>query len=189
MTVPGQPSDDVRINGSGFDENGGLWVTNSLVSKGLHVLKPNGQWQGYNLTSLLSPLSISYGRLTIDKNGTKWIATNFGGLVGFNEKYNNRCISINDVVGEGNLPSPDARVATVDNKNKLWIGTNAGLRVMQSVDSFLTQSELTTSPIIILQKWCCSRTFVPTIYYGYCSGWSEQQMDRDCWSRSFLYFS
>lgn len=152
ITVAGQPADDIRVNGSVFDESGNLWVTNSLVSKGLHVLKPNGQWQGYNLTSLVSPLSISYGRLTIDKNGTKWIATNFEGLVGFNEKYNNRCLRINDVVGEGNLPMADARVAAVDNKNKLWIGTVAGLRVMQSVDSFLSQSQLKTDPIIILEN-------------------------------------
>lgn len=149
--IIGQVPDDVRTNGSVFDKNGNLWVTNSLVAKGLHVLKTNGQWQGFNLPSLQSPLSASYGRMAIDKNGTKWICTNFGGLVGFNENYNNRCLSINEGVGDGNLPSPDVRAVAVDNKGKLWIGTTEGLRILPSVDSFLSENKLETNSIIILE--------------------------------------
>ena len=150
-TIPGQVPDDIRINGSAFDKEGNLWMTNSLVNKGLHVLKNTGQWQGFPLTSLLNPTSISYGRLAIDKNGTKWVCTNFEGLVGFNEKYNNRCISIKNGQDKGNLPTDDVRAVAVDNKNKLWIGTTSGLRILQSVDSFLNQNELTTNSIIILE--------------------------------------
>jgi ligand-binding sensor domain-containing protein len=150
-TIAGQVPDDIRVNGSAFDKTGNLWVTNSLVDKELHVLKADGQWQGYALTSLLQPLINSLGRLTIDKNGTKWMATYRGGLVGFNEKYNNRCISISEGQDLGNLPTADVRVAAVDNKNKLWIGTAQGLRVLQNVDSFLTQNQPTTNAIIILE--------------------------------------
>ncbi len=151
ILIPGYTAIDVRINGSAFDKEGNLWMTNSLVEKGLHVLKANGQWQGYPLTSLLSPLSISYGRLAIDKNGTKWACTNYGGLVGFNEKYNNKCISIADGQDAGNLPVRDVRAVAIDTKNKLWIGTTEGLRVVQNVDSFLTQNNLTSTSIIILE--------------------------------------
>ena len=151
ILIPGYTAIDVRINGSAFDKEGNLWMTNSLVEKGLHVLKANGQWQGYPLTSLLSPLSISYGRLAIDKNGTKWACTNYGGLVGFNEKYNNKCISIADGQDAGNLPVRDVRAVAIDTKNKLWIGTTEGLRIVQNVDSFLTQNNLTSTSIIILE--------------------------------------
>jgi Two component regulator propeller len=151
QTIPGQVPDDVRVNGSAFDKDGNLWMTNSLVNKGLHVLKTDGQWQGYSPASLTSPGSISFGRLAIDKNGTKWACTNFGGLLGFNEKYSNKSISIQEGQNEGNLPANDVRSIAVDNKNKLWIGTTAGLRILQNVDSFLTQNELTTNSIIILE--------------------------------------
>lgn len=151
IEIPGYNAIDVRINGSAFDKEGNLWMTNSLVNKGLHVLKTDGQWQGYSLTSLLNPLSTSFGRMTIDKNGTKWSCTNFEGLVGFNEKYNNRSINIREGQDEGNLPFNDVRAVAVDNKNKLWIGTTAGLRILQNVDLFLTQNKLTTNSIIILE--------------------------------------
>ncbi|MEO8516362.1 MAG: two-component regulator propeller domain-containing protein [Flavobacterium sp.] len=149
--VAGQVPDDVRTNGSAFDKNGNLWVTNSLVNKGIHVLKTNGQWQGFNLSSLQLPLSISYGRMTIDKNGTKWICTNYEGLIGFNENYNNRSLKIKDGIGEGNLPVADVRAIAVDNKGKLWIGTTGGLRVLSNVDLFLNQNNLETNSIIILE--------------------------------------
>ena len=150
IMFPGYNAIDIRINGSAFDKDGNLWVTNSLVSKGLHVLKTDGQWQGFSLTSVINPFSISYGRLAIDKNGTKWICTVYEGLVGFNEKYGNKCLTIKEGQDAGNLPSHDVRAVAVDHKNKLWIGTSSGLRILQNVDSFLTQNELTTISIIIL---------------------------------------
>ncbi|EKT3963933.1 ABC transporter substrate-binding protein [Flavobacterium psychrophilum] len=151
ITINGYNAIDIRINGSVFDKDGNLWITNSLVSKGLHVLKTDNQWQGFALTSLVAPLALSYGRLTIDKNGTKWACTNYEGLIGFNEKYNNKCLSINVGQDHGNLPNKDVRAVAVDNKNKLWIGTKYGLRILQNVDSFLNQNELTTNAIIILE--------------------------------------
>ena len=151
LTIPGQVPSDIRINGSAFDKEGNLWMTNSLTSKGLHVLKADGQWQGFPLTSLMSPGIVSFSRLAIDKNGTKWTGSNYEGLIGFNEKYNNKCISVKEGQDAGNLPSNDVRAVAVDNKNKLWIGTTAGLRILQNADSFLSQNQLTTNSIIILE--------------------------------------
>ena len=151
QTIAGQVPDDIRVNGLAFDKSGNLWMTNSLVMNGLHVLRANGQWQGYNLPVFQAPLFISYGRIAIDKNGTKWICTNVGGLVGFNEAFNNRCIRLLEGSDSGNLPTNDARAVAIDKKNKLWIGTAKGLRVMSSVDSFLSQDKLTSNSIIILE--------------------------------------
>ena len=143
------PAVDVRVNGSAFDKEGNLWVTNSLVTKNLHVLKTNGQWQGYTISAVPNPQITSYGRMVIDKNGTKWIANNKFGVIAFNEKYNNKSLEIDEA--SGNLPSFDVRAIAVDNKNKLWIGTDGGLRVLQNVDSFISQNTLTTNSIIILE--------------------------------------
>lgn len=150
QTIPGQVPDDIRTNGSGFDKNGNFWVTNSLVSKSIHTLQTSGQWQGYPVSSIQSPGIQSFGRLAIDKNNTKWICTNFEGLAGFNEQFN-KSINIREGETSGNLPSRDVRAVAVDNKNQLWIGTTRGLRILPSVDSFLSQNILQTNSIIILE--------------------------------------
>ena len=39
----------IRIRGAAFDQQGDLWVSNSLVENGLARLKTNGQWQSYDI--------------------------------------------------------------------------------------------------------------------------------------------
>ncbi|MGO4820172.1 MULTISPECIES: type IX secretion system anionic LPS delivery protein PorZ [unclassified Flavobacterium] len=147
--IPGY-HDDVRVNGGVFDKAGNLWVNNSLVKEGLKVLKSNGQWQSYSMDKILDKSEdVSYGRMVIDKYGTKWMATNRDGVIGFNEN-NNTFKKITFGSDAGNLPTVDARALAVDNRNQLWIGTNKGLRVLPNVGSFQTDNQLATNAIIIL---------------------------------------
>jgi ligand-binding sensor domain-containing protein len=142
---------DVWVNGPVFDKSGNLWVNNSLVNNGLKVMKPNGDWQVYSTESIITKVSsCPFGRMSIDKNGTKWIATYNNGVVGFNEK-GNVFKKITQGADAGNLPFIDARVATPDNNNQLWIGTTKGLRVLANVNNFQTENQLTTKPIIIVE--------------------------------------
>jgi ligand-binding sensor domain-containing protein len=142
----------VRINGTAFDKTGNLWVSNSIIKNALKVKKTNGQWQSYNLESQVNSVgTLNIGRLTIDKNGTKWMCTRSDGIIAFNEGYNNLFKKINFGSELGNLPSKDVRVTAIDNNNQLWIGTLQGLRVLSSVDNFLSSGQMTTYPIIILE--------------------------------------
>lgn len=142
---------DVWVNGPVFDKSGNLWVNNSLVNNGLKVMKPNGDWQVYSTESIITKVSsCPFGRMSIDKNGTKWIATYNNGVIGFNEK-GNVFKKITQGADAGNLPFIDARVATPDNNNQLWIGTTKGLRVLANVNNFQTENQLTTKPIIIVE--------------------------------------
>jgi ligand-binding sensor domain-containing protein len=142
---------DVRINGAAFDKFGNFWVTNSLINNGLKVLKKDGQWQSYSTESILNKsASTSFGRMAIDKNGTKWLTTNMDGVIGFNESTN-KFKKINNGTDTGNLPINDARSVAVDNRNQLWIGTTKGLRVLPNVNSFSNEDQLNTNPIIILE--------------------------------------
>lgn len=142
---------DVRINGTAFDKSGNLWITNSLIKNGLKSLSKSVQWQSYAIDKILnSSEKTSFGRLAIDKNETKWITTNEDGLIGFNEK-NNVFKKITIGTDTGNLPTTDVRVATPDNNNQLWIGTTKGLRVLSNVSSYLSEDQMTTKPIIILE--------------------------------------
>ena len=141
---------DIRINATAFDKSGNLWVTNSRVKNGLKVLKTNAQWTSYSMATILTNTeNTDYGSLVIDKNGTKWMATNRDGVIGYNETTNTfkKMTFGTDL---GNLPIYDVRSLAVDTKNQLWIGTTKGLRVLSSVNSFQTESQLKANPIIII---------------------------------------
>lgn len=155
VVIPNAPNYiDVRVNGPVFDRSGNLWMTNSLVERAIKVLRKDGQWQSYSLENITTnpggPEGDSYAGMVIDKNGTKWIASYRNGVIGFNENYNNKFILIKPGTDSGNLPDKDVRCVAIDNRNQLWIGTFAGLRVLPSVDRFLYETSLETNPIIIL---------------------------------------
>lgn len=151
LTFLGPSYIDVRINGAAFDKSGNFWVTNSRIKNGLKVLKSTGQWQSYAMDNILnSAIDNSFGRMAIDKNGTKWLTTNRDGVIGFNESINKfKKITVGSDMG--NLPISDARVVAVDTRNQLWIGTTKGLRILSNVGSYLSDDKLTTNPIIILE--------------------------------------
>ncbi len=140
----------IRINGPTFDASGNLWMTNGGVQSPLKVFKANGQWAEYSFEDITDePETDYYGRLVIDKNGTKWIPSRDNGIIAFNENMGNRFVVISET--EGNLPSNYIKCLAIDNRNQLWIGTIRGLRVLSSVDRFTTDNQLTTNSIIILE--------------------------------------
>jgi hypothetical protein len=142
---------DIRINGAAFDKSGNLWLNNSLIQKGLKVFKTNGQWQSFSLDGILDKSTdASMGRLIVDKNNTKWWCTNTDGLISYNESIN-KFKKINFGSDKGNLPTTDVRAIAIDTRNQLWIGTTKGLRVLSNVNSFLTEEQMTTNSIIILE--------------------------------------
>lgn len=152
LTPPNPTYIDVRINGPVFDKSGNLWMTNNMVDKPLKVLRSNGQWQSYDFTDIIpEAINESYAPLVIDKNNTKWLPSSRNGLIGFNEGLNNKSIVIKTAT-EGNLPDIDVRCVAIDARNQLWIGTAKGLRIIQNVDQFLSQDDIQTRSIIILEN-------------------------------------
>lgn len=149
LVLSGNPSYiDIRINSPAFDKEGNLWVTNGLVDRGIKVLRANGQWQSFDLTGITANLATGrYNSMAIDKNSTKWIAAYNDGVVAFNENYSNKFIVINQE--NADIPAPVVNCLAIDNRNQLWIGTMAGLRVLSSIDRFITETELDVFPIII----------------------------------------
>ncbi|WP_318641898.1 type IX secretion system anionic LPS delivery protein PorZ [Flavobacterium ardleyense] len=151
LVLAGVPTyKSIRIEETVFDKNGNLWMTNVAVEKPLKVLKANGQWVSYALAAINDPAFTNrFGRMRIDKNNVKWIATKMFGLVGFNEIGN---ISKKVSMGSdaGNLPDNDVRAIAIDNRNLLWIGTKKGLRTMP-VDRFSSEGQMDTKAIIILE--------------------------------------
>ena len=141
----------IRVNGPVFDKDGNIWVTNNYAAKGLKVLKKSGDWQSYNLADISPETDLeSYAIPVVDKNDTKWLPTSRNGLVAYNETLN-KGISIKSNT-EGNLPSDDVRCVAIDNRNQLWIGTGRGLRIISSVDQFLSLESIKTRSIIFLEN-------------------------------------
>lgn len=148
-TLDSGSNPSLRINGTAFDRQGNLWVTNSKINKQLKVLKPNGQWQSFDMASILdSPVSSNLNKIEIDRSGTKWIATYLDGVVAFNEN-SNVFKKITEGVDNGNLPSRDVRAIAIDNRNQVWIGTNKGLRVLSSTGSYNSEDQMKANSIII----------------------------------------
>lgn len=151
---------DIRVNGPTFDKNGNLWMTNSRIKKAIKVMKADGNWQSYTLENITTnPIDDDYASMVIDKNNTKWIPSYRNGVIAFNENYNNKFILIKEGSGSGNLPNNDVRCVAIDNKNQLWIGTFDGLRVIPSVDRFLSEDTLESNSIIILEDGLAQELF------------------------------
>lgn len=140
---------NIRIGPSAYDRAGNLWVTNSRVKNGLNVLKTGGDWQAYNMESILSDYDHGdFSRIAIDKNGTKWMGTYLDGVIAYNETTN---IFKKITEGEdlGGLPSVDVRALAIDNRSQVWIGTNRGLRVISSTGSYNSEDQIKAHAIII----------------------------------------
>lgn len=140
----------IRVNGPAFDKDGNLWMTENFVTKAIKALKPDGQWQSYNVDAIISDSNVeNYAVTVVDKNNTKWLPTSRNGLIAFNETVNKSMVITNNT--SGNLPNNDVRCVAIDNRNQLWIGTVRGLRIISSVDQFLSEDEIATKSIIILE--------------------------------------
>lgn len=151
ITTEGPNYIDVRINATAFDKTGNLWVTNSRIKNGLKVLKTNGQWGSYAMTSILDNAeAVSFSSIVVDRNNVKWIGTNRDGVVAFNEATNT-FKKMTFGTDAGNLPVADVRSIALDTKNQLWIGTIKGLRVLSNVTNFQGDSQLKANPIIIME--------------------------------------
>lgn len=148
LSPPNPTYIDIRINSPTFDKDNNLWVTNAFVERAIKVLRANGQWQSFSLNGISPTYSSGrYGPMAIDKNNTKWIPAYNEGIIAFNDQLNNKFIVIN--FENGNLPDQVVNCVAIDNRNQLWIGTFKGLRILSSVDKFISENELTTTSIII----------------------------------------
>ena len=140
------------VNSPAFDKSGNLWMTSSLQKKALVELQANGQWKSYDMQNVYLTFGLfKLGKMVIDKNGTKWMASVNDGIIGFNETVSPslfKTIRFSDGGNTGNLPSNNAKAVAVDHDNQLWIGTLKGLRVLPNVDSFYSDTQLTTENIV-----------------------------------------
>ena len=130
----------LRVKDVVVDDNGLVWITNSLVNKGLAFMNTDGQWQSYNITSYNTQNS-HLGDLIIDNQGKKWFfIAKGGGVIVYDDNGtpentnddNNK--HLNTSSGQGNLPSNTVYSLAIDNDGEVWVGTDKGLAVFYDTD-------------------------------------------------------
>ncbi len=149
VMIPSSPNyRSNRVNGTAFDNQGNLWVTNALVDNRLKKLSPNGSWSGFDLSTILSTEDFGLTELIIDRTGTVWIGSRNNGLLAFNETGNRKRALVNQL-NRGSLP--DLAVSTVanDRNNRLWIGTKKGMVVFSNTGGVFEASTYDAAPVII----------------------------------------
>ena len=130
----------LRVKDVVVDDNGLVWITNSLVNKCLAFMNTDGQWQSYNITSYNTQNS-HLGDLLIDNQGKKWFfIAKGGGMIVYDDNGtpentnddNNK--HLNTSAGQGNLPSNTVYSLAIDNDGEVWVGTDKGLAVFYDTD-------------------------------------------------------
>ena len=186
----GSPSTaNIRISASAYDRSGNLWVTNSRVKNGLNVLKSSGQWQAYNMDTILDNFNNNdFSKIAVDRSGTKWIASYKNGVIAFNETAN-IFKKMSEGADLGNLPSIDVRALAIDNRNQVWIGTNKGLRVLSSTGSYNSDDQMKANPIIFIEEGVAKELLYEQFITDIAVNGSNQKWISTADSGAFLFSS
>ena len=145
----GDPNSSIRINGAAFDNRGNFWISNSWVPNRLKKLNTNGNWQEFDLSSLITnsvPLGLT--ELIVDKTGSIWIGSRRNGALVYNESGDKKRALITEST-KGSLPDLNVRTLAVDRNNRVWIGTQKGLVVYAGAGSVFEADIYDAQPVII----------------------------------------
>mgnify|MGYP000483506907 FL=1 len=139
----------IRINGSAFDSQGNLWVTNIGVPNELKKLSTNGSWSSFDMSSVKTDGAFGLSELAVDRNNSIWYGSRNNGVFVFNENGNRKKALI-ATPNLGNLPDANVNSVAVDGSNRIWLGTKSGLVVYTNASGVFEETVSNANPIIIL---------------------------------------
>lgn len=138
-----------RVNGTVFDNQGNLWVTDALGVNKLKKLLPGGSWQSFDLRSLQTNSAQEVNTIQIDNTNSVWIGTRRNGVYVYNEN-GDRKRALTTEPTKGSLPHANVRTVAIDNNNRVWIGTQSGLVIYNNASGLFEATIYDTEPVIIL---------------------------------------
>jgi hypothetical protein len=148
--APNGDVEGIRLYGMDFDQQGNLWTVQSRRDEGLIKVTPNGQFQAIDVSSVTDGETESaLSDVSISREGYVFFGATDSGMVGYNPT-NNQFNVISKNAGSGNLPDNNVRSVTIDNNNRLWIGSLQGLRVLFNTSSFFEENANTDAQAIII---------------------------------------
>ncbi len=148
---------DNRVGASVFNSNGDLYFSNALTENPLKRLSGNNQVQIADISEdLVEPLETSSAKVVADNSGNVYLATFDLGIFGYQPSTGRSGRIASDVEGvdfpEVFNVNPPITALEFDNSNRLWIGTNDGLRVCFNPQAMFDENaQLNVSPIIFLE--------------------------------------
>ena len=132
--LPNQPNDPyVRISDLDFDSKGNLWVVNSLASKPLSVLRPDGEWESFALPGVQSDTDM--GQMVITDSDDQWVVVPKGkGLAvrkadGTDARYLSVVAYFNNGTDEVFTQMNNIYAIALDRDGAVWVGTTVGAAV------------------------------------------------------------
>ena len=139
----------LRVSGLAYDDQGNLWITNSLVNQGLVVRYRDGSWQSFDISPLLQGLAAD--KREIDKlvwdsvTGYKWF------IGKGNRIYVHNGVDKQAIVNPNNgskLETHTVNCLVQDRSGDIWFGTDKGLKVIyDGYRAFLNGGNGEVSPV------------------------------------------
>ncbi len=146
--------------GIGSEEDGTLWVTNTISPSPLHVRTPDGNWTALPPPQCnRAPQTNALGDIFIDSNGIKWIILIDRGnlnitrgllILDTNETptdvSDDECTYYSTPGSNGTgLPSSQIHTVTEDLSGRIWVGTSGGPAYFQA--SAFAATDATTEAV------------------------------------------
>lgn len=139
----------LRVSGLAYDDQGNLWITNSLVNQGLVVRYRDGSWQSFDISPLLQGLAAD--KREIDKlvwdsvTGYKWF------IGKGNRIYVHNGVDKQAIVNPNNgskLETHTVNCLVQDRSGDIWFGTDKGIKVIyDGYRAFLNGGNGEVSPV------------------------------------------
>ena len=151
FNAPGTNYNTTRIGGTVFDEEGNMWVANSLIqddSGGLKKLSTDGEWSDHVLIENLASLV----EIVIDESKNVWIGSSRNGLLVYNEEGKKKAQLTAE---KGGLPERVQALAVGIDDN-IWIGTLNGLVLFSDVENIFSSDFEDAEPVIIEENGVAS---------------------------------
>lgn len=140
----------LRIPATAYDQYGDLWVSNP-GNPSIYALH-NFNFSDENWTAHQNSEAYFYsGNLIVDNNDNVLSGSRSDGLSIYNTKTEDFTILLSGE-GSGNLPSNNVRCFALDKDNRVWIGTQRGLAVIDNSEDYFDGTKTDTDEIIILEN-------------------------------------
>lgn len=139
-----------------YDKEGTLWMINAgstdfvkQVPEALMSLDKNGKWNTYKIESLTGISEVDH--MIFDRRGYLWIADKrfaggrYGGLFCYDPATGaNRFRTIMTNQDGTSVSATEAYAVAEDHEGKIWVGTNAGLLVVDEPEEWFSDDFLIT---------------------------------------------